>query len=194
MTALGQPRRDTSPTGQQQAQASTSRERSFLGGYLLPPGHLGSHPADSTAGSDNANVATRSTGVDDPRAVAQRIVTPVVPLPTRTERAHLRALQVWEGVVVAANEESFVARLYDRQRPSRPEEAEFPLSDIAEGDLGLLAEGAVFYWTIGYIITPGGQRTRTSTIRFRRLPVWTEQELKDAETRAVQTAELLEWL
>jgi hypothetical protein len=102
-------------------------------------------------------------------------------------------VQHWEGVVEAIGHDSIVARLHDRRRPGRPEEAEFPLSDIAEGDLGLVAVGATFYWTIGYLITPGGQRSRTSTIRFRRLPVWSEQELTDAEARAAETKRLLGW-
>jgi len=97
-------------------------------------------------------------------------------------------------VVDAIGQVSFVAQLHDRRHPGRPEEAEFPLSDVADGDRGLVVEGAVFYWTIGYLITAGGQRTRTSTIRFRRLPVWTQQELSDAEERAAQTARALDWL
>lgn len=196
MTAFGQPRDDSSPTGRlsQQAQPSTRREPSFMGGYLVPSGRLGPQPVNSTAGSDNANISSRLTGADDPRALSQRIVAPVIPLPRRIERAHLRAIQSWEGVVDTIEHDSFVAQLHDRQRRGRPEEAGFPFSDVADGDLGLVVEGAVFYWTIGYLIAAGGQRTRTSTIRFRRLPVWTEQELSDAEARATQTAHALEWL
>lgn len=188
-------RRIATPTGQlsQQTWPSARRDSSFLGGYLVPSGRFGMPSASSTAGGDSTNSLTRSTGAADPHAVSERIVAPVVPLPRPPERAHLRAIQRWEGVVDAVSEEAFVARLYDRHRAGRPEEAEFPLSDVADGDRGLVVEDAVFYWTIGYLVSRGGQRTRTSTIRFRRLPVWTEQELRDAAKRAVQTARALEW-
>jgi len=195
MSAVTEDRDIVTPTGRlsQQSQPSAHHKVSFVGGYLSPLGRSDPHPLDPTGITDNASSLRRLTGAEDRPLPYQRIVTPVVSLPRMPRRAHLNPLQHWEGVVEIVTEDSFLARLHDRRHPGRPEEAEIPLSDVAEGDLELMTPGAVFYWTIGYLVTPGGQRTRTSTIRFRRLPVWTDQELKDAETRAADTKRLLGW-
>ena len=95
------------------------------------------------------------------------------------------SLQEWEGIVEKVKEESFDARLVDLTR-NNPDEVleDFPLDDISEEDRRLVAPGAVFYWCIGYHVRKG-QRSRTSEIRFRRLPVWGEAEIEEAR----QTAE-----
>ena len=59
-------------------------------------------------------------------------------------------------------------------------------------DLDLLEPGAVFYWNIGYRDRPSG-RERISTIRFRRLPVWTADELKVADQEAARVREKIGW-
>ena len=60
---------------------------------------------------------------------------------------------------------------------------EIPLEEISPDDLELVREGAVFYWTIACHETgsPVGQRTKTSLIRFRRLPRWTAHKLEQAQ-------------
>ena len=57
-------------------------------------------------------------------------------------------------------------------------------SEIYDEDLSLIQDGSVFYWSTGYHVNFSGQRKRASIIRFRRLPVWTPMELKEAEVRA----------
>ncbi len=64
---------------------------------------------------------------------------------------------------------------------------EILLSEISDEDLQLIDVGAVFYWNIGYQTNPSGSRTRSSIIRFRRLPVWRFEELSEAQKKAEKT-------
>jgi len=102
-------------------------------------------------------------------------------------------LQKWEGTVIEVCRDSFIARLVDLTERGPDEEAEFDVDEVSVADRPLIEAGSVFYWSMGYTDTAGGQRRRMSTIRFRRLPMWTSKELEDAKIRAVKTRELLEW-
>jgi hypothetical protein len=65
----------------------------------------------------------------------------------------------------------FVAVVNDATNSQNPaEQVEVDLEEVSTSDLPLLAEGATFYWCIGYRDTPGGQRERISTLRFARQP------------------------
>lgn len=95
----------------------------------------------------------------------------------------------WEGVVEVVTEEGFRGRLipYEdgRPNPSRVEYADFDLNDLAdESDEELVAEGAIFYWTVGRSRTSGGTYTNTSLVRFRRLPRLSPVEVRNAEHAA----------
>ena len=94
------------------------------------------------------------------------------------------ALEKWEGCVSEVGKDSFVAVLADLRKTNADEEAEFPFAEVPPDDLELLVVGAVFYWTIGYHTRPGGTRSHSSEIRFRRLPPWSESDLEDAAKRA----------
>ena len=48
----------------------------------------------------------------------------------------------------------------------------------------LLAPGAVFYWFVGRAVSNYGQVERISTIRFRRLPMWTARRLERGTERS----------
>src|SRR5262249_14786555 len=88
-----------------------------------------------------------------------------------------QTLKRWEGVVVAMNADDFAARLHNLDNPSEYHlEAVIPVEEITDSDRDLLQVGAVFYWTIGYRTEVYGQKSSVSTIRFRRLPVWTSQD------------------
>jgi hypothetical protein len=86
-----------------------------------------------------------------------------------------------------------VARLIDQSHDGPDEEAEIPLEEISEEDQALVQPGAIFYWSIGYLDSRGGQRIRASVIRFRRLPAWTTEELQAARRKAASMRELLGW-
>lgn len=93
-------------------------------------------------------------------------------------------LQKWEGVVTGINFENFSATLYDRSEKNIDEEASFSIDDVSDQDLDLLKEGAIFYWSIGYLEKSSGQRMRSSIMRFRRLPFWSEIEIEAASKEA----------
>ena len=67
--------------------------------------------------------------------------------------------------------ESFWAKLADLNEEGVTEESEFSFDEISRPDIPLLREGAVFYRNIGYTDSKGGTRSRTSSLRFRRLLV-----------------------
>lgn len=111
-----------------------------------------------------------------------------------TPQAHrFRVLKAWEGVVLdaRADEDAFLARLFDRSA-GEPSEAEIYRDEVSDEDLPLLANGAIFYWTIGYRIGPDG-RERVSRIKFRRLPAWSKRALLNAKREAAALADELGW-
>lgn len=103
------------------------------------------------------------------------------------------SLQKWEGVVLEVMTGSFLVRLVDLTRTGPDEEAELPLDEISEEDRPLVRPGAIFYWHIGYHTSYSGQRTRTSIIRFRRLPAWTREEIDAARREAEHLGESIGW-
>jgi hypothetical protein len=102
-------------------------------------------------------------------------------------------LQRWIGRVEAVYAERFVAVTTDATNPRNPaEEVEFDLAEVSEGDRPLVAEGAMFYWSIGYRDSPGGQRERISSLRFVRSPRLREATLKRIFERADRMAAFLQ--
>lgn len=93
--------------------------------------------------------------------------------------------QKWRGVVTRRDSDGFVARLENMSSASPNEEAEFPIDVVDDEDLALVAEGAIFYWSIGSLDTPSG-RKRVSQVRFARFPAWTPADLDTARARAEQ--------
>lgn len=103
--------------------------------------------------------------------------------------AHM-IVQNWEGTVLEIGAETFWARLATLAGEEGDQVAEIFLDEIDADDRALLAPGAVFYWSIGYLDKPSG-RERFSQIRLRRLPMWSAAELTAAEKKADELGELL---
>jgi hypothetical protein len=122
------------------------------------------------------------------KPTASRIVRmPVVSPPDY----RFQLLQQWEGRVSDVSDQEFTAVLRDLTDPNQPEEeATFSLVEVSEQDEGLVARGAIFYWVIGYRISASGQKTRSSDLRFRRLPVWTRSEIKRFTKKAEEFEEV----
>jgi hypothetical protein len=110
-----------------------------------------------------------------------------------TQEARSVSLQKWEGVVLEVMQETFLARLVDLTNQNVEEDAEFDLEEISKGDRDFVKPGAIFYWSIGYLDSRSGQRTRASVIRFRRLPAWSKQEIEAANREADLIGDELEW-
>ena len=99
-------------------------------------------------------------------------------------RDNFDLLQKFEGTVISVAGDSFVARLIDKTNFGIEEEAEIPLAEIMPGDYEMVKPGAVFYWAIGYRREVYGQVTRSSVIRFQRLPSWSAADLERAQKAA----------
>jgi hypothetical protein len=93
-------------------------------------------------------------------------------------------LQKFEGTVQAVQGDSFTGRLVDKTHFGPEEEAEIPLAEIMPGDRELVQPGAVFYWVIGYRREEHGQLSRSSMIRFQRLPAWSPADVVRAKAAA----------
>ena len=163
-------------------------------GRVQPPVKNGSsHPVLTTIPIEvTPDRVTRSDQTTGPRVLPphQRITPPVL-IRRRPEEARFIALQRWEGTVLKVDGDTFWARLVDLRTQTADEEAELFVEDVSDSDRSLLREGAVFYWSIGYRDHVTGQRERTSTLRFRRLPQWSERERQRIVERAEAAAELL---
>jgi hypothetical protein len=103
-----------------------------------------------------------------------------------------KILQRWCGWVERVEGDRFRAVVEDETTPSNPREAvQFDVRDVSEYDRSLLAEGAVFYWSIGYRDSVAGQRERFSTLRFARRPHITDAYLNRIRREAAELAALL---
>ncbi|AUW59426.1 hypothetical protein C1T17_16360 [Sphingobium sp. SCG-1] len=128
-----------------------------------------------------------------------RILDAIAPLErakyfTHNVASRLEVLQAWEGAVidVRRNEGTFTAQLYDLNNPGEAiSEAEFDIQDVSSNDIGLLKEGSIFRWMIGYRMHSFGQRERVSAIVFRRLPNWSAEDIKAAVAEGGRIAEEL---
>jgi len=118
----------------------------------------------------------------EPERVAKPSVVwmPVIP----QAREAFDVLQKFEGTVQSVTDDSFIARLVDKTNSVTEEEAEIPLAEIMPGDFEMVKPGAVFYWVIGYRREAHGQLSRSSMIRFQRLPSWSSAEVERAKQAA----------
>jgi len=111
------------------------------------------------------------------------------PIHTLNPTYRTKPLQQWEGTVLDVRDGGFEAILRDLTAPQRADErAAFSFDEISGEDRRLVARGAVFYWFVGYEMTPSGQRKLVSALRFRRLPAWTRSEIAAVEQEANELA------
>lgn len=92
-------------------------------------------------------------------------------------------LQRWEGTVLEIGQNDFSARLRDLTDIGMDEETSLFKEDLSMDDRLLLKPGAIFYLNIGYQTSVTGQRIRGLTIRFKRLPKWSADDILDAWNR-----------
>jgi hypothetical protein len=74
----------------------------------------------------------------------------------------------WEGVVTERFESYFAADVIDLDTGEEAS-AEFDMSQVVPGDIPLCEPGSLFYWSVGYQVSPKGQRKRSNYLRFRRV-------------------------
>lgn len=141
-------------------------------------------------GGTSAVVAALGDAVstqDDPPVLPERATIRVPDAPPRTGNTIL--LQQWQGTVVEILTDEFVAITRD-VKPGFPEEqVTLLLEDVPLADRALVEPGAVFYWTISYEEDEYGTRTRSSRLRFRRLPAWSRRDLERVKREAAELSE-----
>ena len=103
-------------------------------------------------------------------------------------------LREWEGTVTQVLDDAFVGAMIDLSEKEKgfQDVAEFPISDLPPDAEPLLKPGAIFRWSIGYMIVDG-TRQRASKIVFRRLPAWTKRDLQEANKYASDLSESITW-
>lgn len=95
-------------------------------------------------------------------------------------RGHFVSLKKWEGIVEAVFETSFIARIKDIENEVPDERVEIDFDDLSNVDeKNMVKKGAIFSWTMGYHISHGGTRKRQAVLIFRRMPKWTEADIKE---------------
>ncbi len=133
-------------------------------------------PSLNSADFENTHEGN-STSTAPPQTVVSQYVSPHrrALLPSR----RIRPLQQWEGLVTDVGTDSFWAELTDLTDSTKANEvAEILLAEISPEDRPLLVPGCVFYWSIGYEISRGGQIENRSVIRVRRNPLWSKLQLE----------------
>lgn len=105
---------------------------------------------------------------------------------------YIKSSQNWIGHIISINEVSFKAKLIDKSNPTTYEIADFDLTDIDEGDLTLLENGAVFYWSVAYGIIRR-QVTKMSFLRFKRSIPLEIEEFDLIHENAHRVNNLLTW-
>jgi hypothetical protein len=128
-------------------------------------------------------LASQSSGTEGWPQDADAYAT-VTQLNVETRRApRAQVLTRMAGTVQRVNSDSFIAILQDQDNPGAPaESAEFDKAILTESDERLLAEGAVFYFNVGYRTDEKGTRSAFSEVRFRRLPEWTAKDIESIRT------------
>jgi hypothetical protein len=129
----------------------------------------------------------QSAGSGLPGQSGRPVVLPF--LANRHERRKARALGLptlekavilnkWEGQVTKMKDDGFVASVYDMNKKDIVEIVEFDFNEVAEGDLNMAKEGALFYWYILNYDTASAYRDTTSRVWFRRKGRMTDDEYR----------------
>ncbi len=140
---------------------------------------------------DRANDRNR-TGLHNQAVMLREDI--LVRLPRiRDSKWKVKVLQRWIGRVECVQPDTFLAFIIDATNSHNPPElVELGFDEISTGDIPLIAAGATFYWSIGYWVTPGGQRERVSSLRFARQPRLGKFQMKRIFEQAERVAALLE--
>lgn len=131
--------------------------------------------------ANRADLSTRAPTVPPPDLGVVRYPSPERELPREV------VAQEWEGQVQEVGEWVFSARLVDLTRDSKEEteETDLPIDYLSEADRHLVVPGAIFRWIIGCRWS-NGEKEQFTRVVIRRLPIWTEGEIKSADEEAAE--------
>jgi len=144
--------------------------------------NLISQAPDALGSSPDRHVNDALLNVE-PDFLLRRTVPPPVARPKGNTDA---VIAEWQGYVTRISDQTIEARLAGLTGEGvagEAEEATIPRSEVTKADQSLLAVGALFRLCISYEKTPAGERRRYSTLVFRRLPAYRQQDLDDAHER-----------
>lgn len=150
--------------------------------------------ASPTPAQSNQGVTT--TGTDQPgidHFSSPDLAPPIIKTGGGGRAYRFVTLQKFIGTVTAVTEETFFADVEDLTEEGPDEEVEIGLEEVPDSDQPLIRPGAAFYWSIGYQDRRSGQRTRASTLWFRRVPRWEAWELQASSERVEELARKLSW-
>lgn len=101
-----------------------------------------------------------------------------------TDNLAKEILQTWEGIITEVNDESFCAELYDLINKNNPVELiEISIDEVPHHEHHLIANGAIFQWSIYYEERLNGQVVRVSEITLRE-EYWTQEMLDKIKLKA----------
>ena len=158
-------RESTALTDRRVASTSTEKRADVLTPVSLPRHTSSTADSIDTSGSSVLTTSATARTIREPRTVP-----PITVFPKSRFLLH----ESWEGVVEEVFSTYFSAQIVSSLDPERAEYAEIFIDEVSPMDLPLLIEGATFYWSIGYHESRGGQRTRSSILRLRRIPISAE--------------------
>jgi hypothetical protein len=136
---------------------------------------------------DSTSVDVEDVGPNADEPKPQNIGISPIRFPAHRARLAPReiTLQEWEGRVLQIEGRFIIARLVDitAGETEETEEVDLPIDDVTEADQKLLQPGAIFRWVLGYSYS-SGRKERFARVVVRRLPVWTEKEMQEADQEA----------
>jgi hypothetical protein len=102
-------------------------------------------------------------------------------------------IQQWECIVTAVLDDHIGFEMYDLTDSSNAVEyAEIAVEEFSEYDRPLLAEGVVFYWSLGTTRKPNGQILKSSELRVRRMPRLSSSQRKEIEHKVSRLSEIIQ--
>jgi hypothetical protein len=140
---------------------------------------------NQTRDNTSLDVEAISPNADEPEPQSVGINTVQFLLSRMRSAPREITLQEWEGRVEQLDGRFIIARLVDitAGENEETEEVELPIDDVTEADQALLQPGAIFRWILGYSYA-SGRKERFARVVVRRLPIWTEREMQEADQEA----------
>ena len=134
----------------------------------------------AASGSSVEGAASSCSGSDF------EVVSPMpIPLPSGAGVLDSKPIQIWEGVVLATDPERAVmdVRLNAKLGKLPEHTATISFEWVHDQDRELVKPGAVFYLTVFRKLSRGSIQN-SQEIRFRRLPSWSNADIRRLQTAA----------
>lgn len=147
-------------------------------------------PSDQETTSGSHALSQRADTLGGRRIVSPPVRKPKEP--TKLSKNRLKLLQHWECVVSELQDGIVCCEMYDLVSPDNPVEyAEVYIDEFNLFDRPLLAEGTVFYWSLGHVQMENGIIRGYSEIRLRRVPPITKSVQTDISRKVESLSALL---